>query len=106
GDGPRGAGRRERRVSRPGPRIRPCGDAALLVELGGGIDIGANRLAHAMAAAVRSDAAGPWGCPVPAYDRVLVPYDPLAVEHAAAADRLTRVPAGVGAPLEDADHEE
>jgi len=93
-------------VSRPGPRIVPFGDAALLVELGGGIDIGANRLAHAMAAAVRSDAAGPWGCPVPAYDSVLVPYDPLEVDVAAAADRLTGVLAGVGAPVEDADHEE
>jgi KipI family sensor histidine kinase inhibitor len=70
------------------PRILPFGDAALLVELGGGIDIDANRRAHAIADTVRADAGGPWGCPVPAYDTVLVPFDPLATSGEEAIERL------------------
>jgi KipI family sensor histidine kinase inhibitor len=70
------------------PRIVHLGDAALLVELGGGIDLVANTRALSIAAAIRADGASPWGVPVPAYDTVLVPYDPLLVSGEEALDRL------------------
>jgi inhibitor of KinA len=70
------------------PQIVPFGDAALLVELGGGIDPRANARALALAMAVRGDRHGPWGVPVPAYDTVLVSYDPLAVSAEEALERL------------------
>jgi KipI family sensor histidine kinase inhibitor len=70
------------------PRILPFGDAALLVELGGGLDPAVNAAALAIAAAIRADADGPWGCPVPAYDTVLVPIDALAATGDEAIERL------------------
>jgi KipI family sensor histidine kinase inhibitor len=70
------------------PRIVPFGEAALLVELGGGIDVDANRRAHAIAAAIRADDTGWWGRPVPAYDTVLVTFDPLLTSGDAAVERL------------------
>lgn len=66
--------------ARPGssslPRLRAFGEAAWMVDIGGGIDVGANAIALAIAAAVRNQATAGWGDPVPAYDSVLVPFDP------------------------------
>lgn len=70
------------------PRIVPFGEAAFLVELGGGIDADVDRRVQAVAAAVRADAEGGWGCPVPASDSVLVTFDPLSAAAGAAAERL------------------
>jgi KipI family sensor histidine kinase inhibitor len=47
-----------------------------MVDIGGGIDAHANAIALAIAEAVRDLAAAGWGDPVPAYDSVLVPFDP------------------------------
>jgi len=72
------------------PRIEPFGERAFLVVLGGGIDPTVNRQVHAMAEAVRAEAAQgvPWGNPVPSYESVVVPFDPLRLEPAAAHERL------------------
>lgn len=61
-------------------RIVPFGESAWLVSLGETIDIGVNRRAHAIAAAVRDARArgARWGTPAPGYASVLVPWDPLA----------------------------
>jgi KipI family sensor histidine kinase inhibitor len=76
------------------PRIVHLGDAALLLELGGGIDLAVNARALAIAAAIRADSASPWGIPVPAYDTVLVPYDPLALTGDEARGRLSALLGG------------
>ncbi len=76
------------RIARGEPRIRAFGEAALLVDLGGGIDVAANARAVAVAAAVREDVDAGWGTPIPAYDSVLVPFDPDRLEPAEAGARL------------------
>jgi KipI family sensor histidine kinase inhibitor len=75
-------------MTRAAPRIVPYGDAAFLVELGGGMDPAANAAALAVARAIRADRSGPWGCPVPAYDTVVVPFDPLLTGGDEAQSRL------------------
>ena len=70
------------------PRIRAFGEAALMVDLGGGIDVAANARALAIAATVRDDADAGWGAPIPAYDSVLVPFDPDRLDPAEAETRL------------------
>jgi KipI family sensor histidine kinase inhibitor len=98
----------------PRPRILPFGDAALLVELGVGVDRAVkidralNAAALAIAAAIHADAGGPWGCPVPAYDSVLVPLDLLAPSGEEAVERLATLIGAVpeealGPALDDAD---
>ncbi len=75
-----------------------------MVDLGGGIDVRANAVALAIAAAVRDQAAPGWGDPVPAYDSVLVPFDPDLVEGEAVRRRLMKLLATVAAhprPAED-----
>ena len=59
-----------------------------MVDLGRGIDVAANALALAIAAAVRDDSASGWGPPIPAYDSVLVPFDPDRLDAADAEARL------------------
>ncbi|MGH2406711.1 MAG: 5-oxoprolinase subunit PxpB [Candidatus Limnocylindrales bacterium] len=70
----------------------PFGDRALMVELAGSADLepglDADRRANAIAEAIRADVDGPWGCPVPAYDTVLVTFSPLVTSGEAAAARL------------------
>ena len=75
-------------------RVVPFGDRALVVELGGGGDPDVDRLAHAVAAAIRADVDGGWGCPVPAYDTVLVTFDPLLTTAEAAVTRLEALARG------------
>jgi KipI family sensor histidine kinase inhibitor len=67
-------------------RFSPFGEAALLVTLGDRIDIDLNRRAHLLATAVgRLRGADPrLGRPVTGYASVLVPFDPLELDAAAA----------------------
>lgn len=70
--------------------IEPFGERAFLVVLGGRISRVANARAHALAAAVRAEAADgvAWGRPVPAYKSVLVPFDPDRLDPERAEARL------------------
>ena len=72
------------------PSIEPFGDRAFLVVLGGGISPRVNRQVHALAGAVRAEAAQgvPWGNPVPSYESVVVPFDPLLLDPEVARIRL------------------
>jgi KipI family sensor histidine kinase inhibitor len=79
------------------PTIERFGEGAFLVVLGGGIGGGSSARAHALAAAVRAEADHgiAWGHPVPAYESVLVPFDPDALDGDAAVDRLSALVAGI-----------
>jgi KipI family sensor histidine kinase inhibitor len=79
------------------PTVEPFGERAFLVVLGGTIDRATNRRVHALTAAIRAEAADgvPWGRPVPAYESVLVPFDPDALEAAVAEARLAALAAGL-----------
>jgi KipI family sensor histidine kinase inhibitor len=72
-------------VTAPDQRtIRPFGEAAFIVQLGGRIDRSLNARAVALVAAVQADRreAAPWlRPPVAGYASVLVPFDPALVEH-------------------------
>lgn len=70
--------------------IEPFGDRAFLVVLGGGISPRVNRHVHALAEAVRTETAQgvAWGNPVPSYESVVVPFDPLLLDPAEAQKRL------------------
>ena len=59
-----------------------------MVDLGGGIDAASNAMALAISANVRDGADAGWGAPIPAYDSVLVPFDPDRIEPAEAEARL------------------
>jgi KipI family sensor histidine kinase inhibitor len=80
------------------PTIERFGEGALLVVLGGGIGRASSARVHALAAAVRAEADRgiAWGHPVSAYESVLVPFDPDALDGDAALDRLTALVAGIG----------
>jgi KipI family sensor histidine kinase inhibitor len=86
-------------VSRRRPTIEPFGERAFLVVLGGGINRAANARVHALAAAVRAEGADgvAWGHPVPAYESVLVPFDPDALEAGPAEARLATLLTAIGA---------
>lgn len=92
-------GRPDRRASRQPPTIEPFGERAFLVVLGGGITRPANARVHALAAAVRAEVAAgvPWGRPVPAYESLVVPFDPEALEPAPAEARLAALIATIAA---------
>jgi KipI family sensor histidine kinase inhibitor len=80
------------------PRIRPFGEAALLVELGEVVDLRLNARVHALAEAIialgdRDPALDRIGRPVPGYASVLVPFDPLATDRDALAAELRRLAA-------------
>lgn len=70
------------------PCLTPLGEAALLLELGDGIDPALNARAHALAAALlRSDLPG-LGEPVPGYASLLIPYDPAQLSYSALSEWL------------------
>ena len=73
-----------------GPMIETFGDRAFLVVLGGGINPRVNGRVHALAEAVRTEAAQgvAWGNPVPSYESVVVPFDPLLLDAEEAQRRL------------------
>jgi KipI family sensor histidine kinase inhibitor len=87
-------------------RIEPLGDAALLVTFGDGPDPELTARSHALAAAVDARRASEPGLgrPVPAHASVLVPFDPLAIERAA-ADALLRHILAEPATVHAADHD-
>lgn len=70
--------------------IVPFGDDAVLVQLGEGIDRAINRRIHALAIQVREQTGthAPWGTPVPGYSSLLVPFDPVRMDHDQAAALL------------------
>lgn len=70
--------------------VEPFGESAFLVVFGGGIGRAVNARVHGFAAVIRAEAAAgiAWGHPVPAYDSVLVPFDPPVLDPGLAADRL------------------
>jgi KipI family sensor histidine kinase inhibitor len=80
------------------PAIERFGEGAYLVVLGGGIGRATSARVHALAVAVRAEADDgiAWGNPVPAYESVLVPFDPDALDADAAADRLAALVDGIG----------
>ncbi|HEX5467318.1 MAG TPA: 5-oxoprolinase subunit PxpB [Candidatus Limnocylindrales bacterium] len=88
------------------PSIERFGEGAYLVVLGGGIDPAVNRRAHRIAAALRTDraAGGPWDVPVPAYESVLVSFDPEAIRPAQARRRLESLVAQAEAADAEPDH--
>ena len=93
-------------MSQAEPRIRPFGDAALLVEWPETIDPAVNRRVHALATLVRAErqAGSAWREPVPAYASLLVPFDPLRLETQAAEGRLRALLGSLGGqeiPAED-----
>ncbi len=71
---------------------------------GGGIARATSTRVHALAAAIRAEADGgiAWGHPVPAYESVLVPFDPDVLEAETAAERLAALVAGIGSGSDDA----
>ncbi len=77
--------------------IEPFGDRAFLVVLGGSISPRVNRRVHALAQAVRTEAARgvPWGNPVPSYESVVVPFDPLLLDPVTAEGHLGNLLAAV-----------
>jgi KipI family sensor histidine kinase inhibitor len=81
------------------PTIERFGEGAFLVVLGGGIGRASSARVHALTAAVRAEADHgiAWGQPVPAYESVLVPFDPDALDEIAAVARLSTLVAGIGA---------
>ncbi len=83
--------------------IEPFGDRAFLVVLGGGISPRVNRHVHAFAEAVRTEASQgvAWGNPVPSYESVVVPFDPLLLDPAVAQDPLRRPPRGDAREADD-----
>ena len=94
-----------------GVRIAPFGDAAVLVELGGGDGIAAARRARAVAAAIEAmrREMPAVGVPVPAATSVLVPFDPRAIEIEDVETRLAalveRAPATADPPHDAPLHE-
>jgi KipI family sensor histidine kinase inhibitor len=70
------------------PRLVPLGDAALLAVLGDHYDARVNARVHRLAAAIRELGDPALGAPVPGAASVLVPFDPLVIGPAAAADRI------------------
>jgi KipI family sensor histidine kinase inhibitor len=77
-------------VSARRPTVELFGERTFLVVLGGGSAPATATRAHALAAAIRAEAVEgvPWGRPVPAYESVLVPFDPDALDADAAEARL------------------
>jgi inhibitor of KinA len=70
------------------PRLRPMGDAALLVELGDAMDESLNARVHALAFAV-DQVAGVVEV-VPAYASLLVEFDPARLTYATLREQVTR----------------
>ena len=87
--------------------IEPFGDAAVQVTLGAGIDEDTSRRVHALAGAIRRLRAADdrLGTPVPGFTTVLVPFDPLRLDPAAATDLLAPLVDAVGRAALTADEE-
>lgn len=84
-------------MGRAAGRIVAFGEAALLVTLGETIDPALSARVHVLASAVRGLAHPALGAPVPGYASLLVPFDPLAIDPAAATaliEPLMSGPAG------------
>lgn len=64
------------------PRLQPCGDAALLIELGDQLAPELNARAHALAGRLAATACPGLGELVPAYCTVLAHYDPALLDYA------------------------
>lgn len=77
----------------PQPRLRPCGDSAVLVEYGEGIALPLNRKVHAVARALRERPPAGVHTVVPAYRTLSIGYDPLVVSLEALAGRLAALEA-------------
>jgi len=81
----------------PAARFLPCGDTALTVELGDGVDLAVNALVLALAARVR-DAAVPGIVElVPTFRSLTIHYDPLTVVHSELEARLLLLLSGLSA---------
>src|SRR4030095_11048416 len=59
------------------PRIVPLGDSAVLIQLGDEIDFAVNQLVHALANLIEASSIHGIIETVPAYETLLVHYDPL-----------------------------
>ncbi len=70
------------------PRFLPAGDSSILVELGERIDPRINRMAHALAEALRG--ADGLGESVPGYASLLVYYDPFLLGYDETLERIRR----------------
>lgn len=81
------------------PRFRPCGDCAVLVEYGEGIDLSVNRKVHAMARALRGRSVVGIQTVVPAYRTLAIVYDPLALPLKGLEDRILALEAELGAEV-------
>lgn len=79
------------------PRVRPCGDAALTIELGSDIDAGLNARVLALDAAVAQEAPAGVVETIPTYRSLFVSYDPLRLDYATLTDWLLGLARG---PLE------
>jgi KipI family sensor histidine kinase inhibitor len=79
------------------PTLRAFGEAAFMVDTGGGIDPEANALVQGIAAAISKIDDEGWGDPIPAYDSVLVSFDPERLVADEAERRLRVLVAGVAA---------
>lgn len=76
------------------PRVRPCGDRALTIELGNVIDAGTNARVLALDAAVRAaDKSGVIEA-IPTYRSLFVSYDPITLDFAALAAWLLALASG------------
>jgi inhibitor of KinA len=80
-------------MSEAPPVIQPLGDAAVLIELGAGVDLAVNRRVRALAGrvAAATSALPGWGVPIPGAASLLVPVDPLDPGVGAAAARLREI---------------
>jgi KipI family sensor histidine kinase inhibitor len=79
-------------------RVRAAGDAAVMVDVGDGIDLGVNRRVHGIAREVERLLSGFSPVEVtPAYASLLVSYDPQIVDHSTVVEAIQRA-ARVEAP--------
>ena len=78
-------------MTAPTPRIVPCGDAAVLIEFGDGIDDGINRRVIALDKAVGKAKLPGVIETVPTYRSLLVHLDPLAADHVELLASLRRL---------------
>jgi KipI family sensor histidine kinase inhibitor len=71
-----------------GPKIKPSGDSALLVEFENRIDPEVNRLVRALALTIESDRPPGVQEILPAYRTVMVTYDPLQIEYPLLVEKI------------------
>jgi KipI family sensor histidine kinase inhibitor len=66
--------------------LRPCGDCALVIQLGAGIDPAINRRVHALAQSLALNHLKGVVTTIPTYASLLVRYDPLVLAYAEVED--------------------